>query len=72
MLLCQSLLNFDYGSQRRTDNLRLQGIDAALAELSRAHMEPDLAAMVLQSLGLSVSDLKHAGADRYDLEALQK
>jgi hypothetical protein len=52
--------------------LRLQGIAAALAELSRAHMEADLAAMVLQSLGLSVSDLKQAGANPYDLEALQK
>jgi hypothetical protein len=59
-------------SQKRIDNLRLQGVAAALAELSRAHMEPDLAAMVLESLGLSVSDLKSAGADPYDLEALQK
>lgn len=59
-------------SQKRIDNLRLQGIAAALAELSRAHMEPDLAAMVLNSLGLSVSDLKRAGADPYDLEALQQ
>jgi hypothetical protein len=59
-------------SQKRIDNLRLQGIAAALAELSRAHMEPDSAAMVLSSLGLSVSDLKSAGADPYDLEALQQ
>ncbi len=43
----------------------------ALAELSRTHMEPDLAVTVLKSLGLSVSDLKNAGADPYDLEALQ-
>jgi hypothetical protein len=35
-------------------------------------MWPDLAAMVLATLGLSVSDLKDAGADPYDLEALQK
>ncbi len=53
-------------SQRRIDNLRLQGA-AALAELPRTHMEPDLAAMVLESLGLSIADLKAAGADRYDL-----
>ena len=58
-------------SQRRIDSLRLQGIAAALAELSRAHMEPDLAVMVLTSLGLSLSDLKNVGADPYDLEALQ-
>jgi len=57
--------------RRRIENLRLQGIAAALGELSRAHMEPDLAAMVLESLGLSVSDLKKAWADPYDLEALQ-
>jgi hypothetical protein len=50
---------------------RLPGVAAALGELSRAHMEPDLAAMVLESLGLSLSDLKQAGADPYDLEALQ-
>jgi hypothetical protein len=59
-------------SQRRIANLRLQGIAAALAELSRTHMEPDLAVMVLESLGLSIADLKAAGADRYDLEALQQ
>ncbi len=50
---------------------RLRGIAAALGELSRAHMEPDLAAMVLESPGLSLSDLKRAGADPHDLEALQ-
>jgi hypothetical protein len=50
---------------------RLQGIGAAPGELSCAHMEPDLAAMVLESLGLSLSDLKQAGADPCDLEALQ-
>jgi hypothetical protein len=33
-------------------------------------MEPDLAAMVLESLGLPVCDLKNARADPYDLEAL--
>ena len=42
----------------------------ALGELSRNHMEPDLAAKVLESLGLSIADLKMksrviAGAD-YD------
>jgi hypothetical protein len=44
---------------------------AALGELARAHMEPDLAAMVLASLGLTVADLKAAGADAYDLEPLK-
>jgi hypothetical protein len=35
-------------------------------------MEPDLAHMVLDSLGISVSDLKAAGAEPHDLEPLQK
>jgi len=30
-----------------------------------------LALMVLESLGLSIADLKNAGANTYDLEALQ-
>jgi hypothetical protein len=34
-------------------------------------MEPDLAAMVLESLGLSITDLRAAGGDPFDLEALQ-
>jgi len=34
-------------------------------------MEPGLAAMVLESLGLSLSELKQVGADPYDLEALR-
>jgi hypothetical protein len=54
-----------------TTNLRLQGIAAALGELARAHMEPDLAAMVLASLGLTFADLKAAGADAYDLQPLK-
>jgi hypothetical protein len=52
-------------------NYRLQGIAAALGELARTHMEPDLAAMVLDSLGLTVNDLQAAGADPYDLEPLK-
>jgi hypothetical protein len=59
-------------TRRRIENLRLQGIACALAELARAHMEPDLAHMVLDSLGISVSDLKAAGAEPHDLEPLQK
>jgi hypothetical protein len=51
---------------------RYQGIAFALAELAGAHMEPDLAAMVLQSLGLSVADLEAAGADPYDLAEIKK
>jgi hypothetical protein len=34
-------------------------------------MEPDLAAMVLDSLGLTIADLERAGADVYDLEPLK-
>ncbi len=49
---------------------RMQGIACALAELADVHMEPDLAAMVLQSLGLTVADLKKAGADAFDLGRL--
>lgn len=56
---------------RPPTNYRLQGIAAALGELARTHMEPELAAMVLDSLGLTVNDLQAAGADPYDLEPLQ-
>jgi hypothetical protein len=52
---------------RPPTNYRLQGIAPALAELARAHMEPDLALMVLDSLGLTIGELKAAGADPYDL-----
>ncbi len=44
---------------------------AALGELARAHTEPDLAAMVLDSLGLTIADLKAAGADHHDLALLK-
>ncbi len=54
------------------DAARLQGIACALGELAETHMEPDLAGMVLQSLGLTVADLKAAGADPYDLARLPK
>ena len=57
---------------RRIANLRLQGVACAVGELASAHMEPDLAHMVLDSLGVSVADLKAAGADTHDLEPLQK
>ena len=50
---------------------RMQGIACALAELADAHLEEDLAGMVLQSLGYTLADLKAAGADPYDLERLQ-
>jgi hypothetical protein len=53
-----------------TAHLRLQGIAAALGELARTHREPRLAAMVMQSLGVSIADLQAAGADAYDLTAL--
>jgi len=43
--------------RRHAYNHRLQGIAAALGELAGAHMEPDLAAMVLDSLGLTIADL---------------
>ena len=33
-------------------------------------MEPDLAIMVLDSLGVTIGELEAAGADSYDLEAL--
>jgi hypothetical protein len=56
---------------RPPTNYRLQGIAAALGALAREHMEPHLAAMVLDSLGLTLADLKAAGADTYDLEPLQ-
>jgi hypothetical protein len=56
---------------KRVANLRLQGIAAALGELAGEHREPDLAAMVLQSLGLTVADLEAAGATADDLAPIQ-
>lgn len=56
---------------RRIDNARLQGIACALGELAEAHMERDLAMMVLSSLGLSIDDLEAAGADSFDLNRLK-
>ncbi|HTW65850.1 MAG TPA: hypothetical protein VME17_14590 [Bryobacteraceae bacterium] len=53
-------------------NYRLQGIAAALGELAGAHMEPDLAMMVLKSLGLSITELQAAGADPHDLQPLKE
>lgn len=55
----------------RIQDARLQGIACALGELAGAHMEPDLAKGVLQSLGLTVADLKAAGADPHDLDPLK-
>ena len=40
------------------------------SSMAREHVEPDLAARVLDSLGLTVADLKAAGADPFDLEPL--
>jgi hypothetical protein len=51
-------------------NLRLQGIATALGIIARDHRQPALAAMVLDSLGLSLADLKRAGADACDLASL--
>jgi hypothetical protein len=53
-------------------NYRRQGIAAALGSLAREHMEPYLAARVLEGLGLTIADLKAAGADPCDLEPLRK
>ena len=50
-------------------NFRLQGVASALAAVSREQLQPGLAARVLDSLGLTVADLKAAGADAYDLAA---
>lgn len=53
-----------------TTNLRLQGVAAALGILAGPHMEPELAAIVLDDLGITVDDLHAAGADPNDLEFL--
>jgi hypothetical protein len=53
-----------------TTNLRLQGIAAALGNRAGAQMGPDLAALVLDSPAITVTDLEAAGADPYDLEPL--
>jgi hypothetical protein len=44
--------------RRAAADYRLQGIAAALAELARAHIEPDMA--------------RAAGADAYDLEPFKQ
>ena len=59
-------------ADRDPADYRLQGIAAALAELAHAHMKPELARMVLDSLGLSLADLRSAGADPQDLKLLKK
>jgi hypothetical protein len=56
---------------RAPGDYRLQGIAAALGELADAHLEPDLAAMVLNSLGLTIADLRRSGADAYDMRRLR-
>jgi hypothetical protein len=56
---------------RPPTNYRLQGIAAALGTLAREYMEPELAAMVLDSLDLTVADLEAAGADPFDVESLK-
>ncbi len=55
---------------RQPADYRLQGIAAALAEIADAHLERDLARMVLESLEVTVKDLQLAGADAYDLERI--
>jgi hypothetical protein len=55
----------------KIDDARLQGIACALGELACAHVEPHLAHMVLDSLGLSIADLEAAGADSFDLDRLR-
>ncbi|MER9191220.1 hypothetical protein [Mesorhizobium australicum] len=44
----------------------LQGVTAALGTLARDHEKPELAAMVLDSLGITLADLQSAGADTID------
>jgi hypothetical protein len=52
-------------------NFRLQGVALALGELAGPHLEPDLAAMVLESLDITLDELRAAGADAYDLARLK-
>lgn len=56
---------------REISDYRLHGIAYALAELAHAHMEPDLARMVLDSLGITRAQLREAGADPHDLRLLK-
>jgi len=60
-------------AQKRDEagDYRYQGIACALGELAAVHGEPDLAGMVLESLGLTIADLKAAGAAEYDLNNLK-
>jgi hypothetical protein len=63
--------NYENTARAQIARYRLQGYRRSRRTFPRSHMEPDLAAMVLESLGLSLSDLKQAEADPYVLEALQ-
>jgi hypothetical protein len=53
-----------------TTNLRLQGAAAALGNLASAQTHPDLAAIVLDSLVITVTDLEAASADPRDPQPL--
>lgn len=44
----------------------LQGVTAALGTLARDYEKPELAAIVLDSLGITLADLQSAGADSND------
>ena len=44
---------------------------AALTTVAREHRQPDFATSILTEMGLSLDDLKAAGANPYDLEPLQ-
>ncbi|PBB67407.1 hypothetical protein CK228_16435 [Mesorhizobium sp. WSM4312] len=46
----------------------LQGVTAAFGALARDHEKPELAAMVLDRLGISLADLQRARADTDDRE----
>ncbi len=50
---------------------RYQGIAAALAAVNRLHGEPTMVCDVMRDFGLTLADLKKAGADRYDLTEIR-
>ena len=56
---------------REKSDYRLQGIACALGELAHAFDNADLARNVLDSMGITLAQLRDAGADPLDLKLLK-
>ena len=50
----------------------LQGFGIALADLNRLHDQPGMVRDTIENAGLSITDFKLAGLEKYDLDELRK